>query len=127
MKKCPCHSGKAYSECCEPFHKGQLAPNALLLMRSRYTAYALNLPDYIIQTALPLNPTALHEISQFSLQTQFIGLTIIDFQEKGNTATVTFKAHLKQNQQDASFTEKSHFLKHEGKWFYMTGEIESGG
>src|SRR5437867_3549203 len=44
--KCPCHSGKKYSECCEPYHQGLPAPTPLALMRSRYAAYALQNAEY---------------------------------------------------------------------------------
>ncbi len=38
---CPCGSGKAYCDCCEPIiKKTTLAPSPEALMRSRYTAYA---------------------------------------------------------------------------------------
>ena len=37
---CPCGSGKAYGECCEPIIKQkELAQSPEALMRSRYTAY----------------------------------------------------------------------------------------
>ena len=52
---CPCHSGKKYQECCQPYHTGKLPENALALMRSRYSAYALHLADYIMQTTHPHN------------------------------------------------------------------------
>ncbi|MEZ5479856.1 MAG: YchJ family metal-binding protein, partial [Thiolinea sp.] len=45
---CPCQSGLSYAECCQPFHEGRAqAPTAEALMRSRYSAYALNLPAYL--------------------------------------------------------------------------------
>lgn len=53
---CPCHSGKIYEYCCKSFHDGKLAPTAVLLMRSRYTAYAIHHPKYIIQTTHKDNP-----------------------------------------------------------------------
>lgn len=42
---CPCHSQKCYEECCKRYHEGAAAENALILMRSRYSAYALQLAD----------------------------------------------------------------------------------
>ena len=127
---CPCGSGKTYAACCSPFHKGLLPINALQLMRSRYTAYVLNLPAYIIQTTHLENPhycqdLALwtREISTFSLQSQFKKLDILDFQENQESATVTFVAHLSQNGQDATFKEKSEFKKVEGRWLYFSGVV----
>lgn len=50
---CPCESGQAYSHCCQPYHQGQAAPNALALMRSRYSAYAMGLERYLLDTWHP--------------------------------------------------------------------------
>ena len=88
-------------------------------MRSRYSAYALHLPDYIVATTHPDNPSPPGEISDFCLNTQFVGLTILAESEELPFATVTFHAHLTQQGQDASFTEKSLFEKVDGKWLYL--------
>jgi len=53
---CLCCSGKEYAACCQPLHEGALPADALALMRSRYNAYALQLPRYILQTTHPDNP-----------------------------------------------------------------------
>ncbi len=133
LKECPCSSGKLYEVCCRPFHQGKEPSDALLLMRSRYAAYALNLPDYIIQTTHPASPEYLEDtakwkrsISIFSNRSQFEKLEILDFQEKGSVAIVTFLAHLTQKKEDASFTEKSYFEKIRGKWFYRVGQLIEG-
>ncbi|RRJ84038.1 YchJ family protein [Aestuariirhabdus litorea] len=48
---CPCLSGQLYSRCCAPLHRGQKqAGSAEQLMRSRYSACALGLVDYLITT-----------------------------------------------------------------------------
>lgn len=41
--RCPCGTGLPYGECCAPRHRGATAPTAETLMRSRYTAFALEL------------------------------------------------------------------------------------
>ena len=53
---CPCHSQKNYKDCCLPCHEGIASATAKELMRSRYSAYSLNLPSYIIQTTHPASP-----------------------------------------------------------------------
>lgn len=125
-RKCPCGNKKSYSDCCKRFHKGGLPNTALELMRSRYSAYALGLGRYIIETSHPQNPeysknTAnwLKEIETFSQETQFNKLEILDFQESENEATVTFIAHLSQNKKEVSFKEKSLFKKEKGRWLYV--------
>ncbi|MEN9343217.1 MAG: hypothetical protein RLZZ453_4 [Chlamydiota bacterium] len=127
---CPCHSGKEYVECCRPFHLGKNPGTALELMRSRYAAYALNQPTYIMDTTHPDNPQFLcdkalwsKEISSFSLHTEFKGLVIVASEEDKAVATVTFRAELIQDKEEVSFTEKSLFEKVEGKWLYRSCQV----
>lgn len=130
---CPCCSGKAYNECCRPFHEGSIPENALQLMRSRYSAYALNMPDYIVATTHPASPQYLEDkfswkrnISQFSKNSFFNKLQILDFKENKTLATVSFTAYLSQDDCDATFTEKSYFEKLNGRWFYRSGQLAQG-
>lgn len=130
---CPCWSGLKYKECCQPFHDGELPQNALQLMRSRYSAYALGLAHYIIHTTHPSHPAFqqdmskwISEINGFSQQTRFEQLEIIDFTEDGRIAFVTFVAHLKRGDKDNTFTEKSRFEKIGEKWYYVDGKIIPG-
>ena len=129
---CPCFSGSDYTLCCKKYHEGSVAETALLLMRSRYAAYALGLADYIILTTHPLSPYFQidtkrwkKEILHFTHQTIFVNLLIINCEEKQKEAFVTFRAELKQQNQDASFTEKSRFLLESGKWLYVSGSFSS--
>ncbi|MGD9969780.1 MAG: YchJ family protein [Sulfuricurvum sp.] len=124
---CPCHSGKKYKLCCQPYHKGIVPATALLLMRSRYSAYALGLADYIVRTTHPNNPDfTIHTagwkegILSFCRSTPFTGLTIIAFQDGENEAFVTFEARLGEH----VMKEKSRFLKESGKWLYESGEFD---
>lgn len=133
MQKCACDSGKDYKVCCEPYHSGQKPENALLLMRSRYAAYKMHNPDYIIQTTHPENPKkeksdALWKkrVREFSEMTNFEKLEVLDFSDGVEKAHVTFTAHMVQNGSDVTFTEKSEFLKEEGVWLYFDGEIKWG-
>ena len=129
---CPCCSGKSYQECCEPYHKGRLPENALTLMRSRYSAYALRLADYIIDTTHPMNPHYVadnrkawkEEIMTFARLTHFVKLEIVEFIDGDEKAFVTFNAHLKQAGKDVSFSEKSSFEKVGKKWLYRDGETK---
>jgi SEC-C motif-containing protein len=130
MQNCPCCSGNKYEDCCKPFHEGTLPSTALQLMRSRYCAYSLNLSTYIIKTTHPKNLqyNANHkewgkQISNFSLNTEFKKLEILQFEENNLLATVTFKAYLSQNNKDVSFTEKSLFEKVDGMWLYLMGQV----
>ncbi len=130
---CPCKSGNPYFKCCKPFHDGQTPNTALQLMRSRYSAYALCLPKYIIDTTHPASPQFCDDetewaqkISAFSSHTEFRNLEILGSQENGTLATVTFVAHITQNKKDVSFTERSYFEKTRGKWLYRNGQLSEG-
>lgn len=131
--KCPCCSGKEYSICCEKYHQGTLPENALVLMRSRYSAYALGLADYIIETTHPQSPHYISDrtqwvkqIAAFSKQISFDHLEILEFNEGDHESFVSFVAHLSQEKMDVTFSERSHFLKVNNSWKYLEGKIGSG-
>jgi SEC-C motif-containing protein len=124
--KCPCHSEKDYKDCCGPYHKNESpAETPLKLMRSRYSAYALGLTDYIIETTHPESPLRSQglkkwkaSIEEFSQTTKFLDLLILS----SDDTHVTFHAILSINGKDASYTEKSLFEKSNNKWYYVCGE-----
>ena len=50
-RRCPCGTGLPYDECCGPLHAGTApAATAEQLMRSRYSAFALGEPGYLLAT-----------------------------------------------------------------------------
>ena len=107
---------------------GKEPEHPLELMRSRYAAYVLNLPDYIMRTTHPFNEGFKsdqeewrREIAFFCASTQFCGLSIESFHEDGDAGEVTFRAQLKQSGEDVSFTEISAFEKVQGRWLYRSG------
>jgi SEC-C motif-containing protein len=127
---CPCHSGKQYAECCQPYHQKKALPKPVALMRSRYSAYAMGNIDYIIGTTHPDNPSAHLPLNEWKKQiallcshTRFTGLDILNAEETSPDAYVTFHAHLLQGEKDVSFTEKSRFAMKEGQWMYLSGEL----
>ncbi|WP_419771084.1 MAG: YchJ family protein [Candidatus Marinarcus sp.] len=128
---CPCNSGKPYEQCCKLFHDGvEKVKNACELMASRYSAYAKEHSEYIIQTTHTSHPqynenkrSWLKEIDDFMKMTTFENLKIFDFTEEGNEAYVTFRAVLSVQGKDCSFTERSQFLKENEQWYYANGEI----
>lgn len=132
-RSCECHSGKMYEECCKPYHDGTLPENALLLMRSRYSALALNLPSYIVQTTHPASPqyTDNHfswkrDIASFCKNCRFQNLEILDVKENQNIASVVFTVTLFQDEQEIVFTEKSYFEKFHDRWLYRLGHVVEG-
>lgn len=101
-------------------------------MRSRFCAYAIGFSDYIVDTTHKDNigynenlDDWKRDIEQFSSGTKFDGLKILEFVDGDESASVTFTAYLRQGHTDASFTEKSSFVKEDGRWLYHSGEIRS--
>jgi len=126
--QCPCGSLIKYKKCCKPFHNGLIAKTAEELMRSRFCAYSINNADYIIKTTHPDNPeynlntnSWEKDIRNFSDYTDFIALEIFETIEDEKESFVSFRAILRQGKLDASFDEKSRFLKVKGKWLYVDG------
>ena len=128
--RCACQSRKKAHRCCGPWLNGRAAPTPTALMRSRFAAYALGHTDYIMATTAPSGPQFqadtpawVADIERFSRRTRFQGLTILDASAAdGPEATVTFRATLEQNGADASFTERSTFVRgSDGRWRYHSG------
>jgi len=124
--KCPCGSRVKYKKCCQLQHEGDEAENALVLMISRYSAYAVGDTSYIIRTTHPDNPDFQEnrivwakEIDYFCQGTEFLGLEVVDFIDGEDEAFVEFKAKLS----DGVIHEKSRFLKVDGRWLYVDGEF----
>jgi len=124
---CPCGSKHKYKKCCAIYHKGAVPKTALLLMKSRYSAYACNQASYIIKTTHPNNSDYTTEtklwkesIEEFSKTTEFLKLKIVEFIEGEEEAFVTFKAQLSSG----DMIEKSRFLKVNHFWLYESGEIK---
>ena len=113
---CPCGSGKKYKKCCQVFHKGKIAKNALTLMKSRYTAFAVGDISYIIKTSTFQKDY--NDLKSFSQNCEFKKLEILDYTEN----SVTFKATIFCNGEDVSFSEKSYFVFKDGRWYYDKGE-----
>ena len=95
-------------------------------MKSRYSAYAVGDSKYIIKTTHPDNPDYTDErkswqasIDHFCSTTRFEGLQILDWSDGEEEAFVTFSASLS----GGIMIEKSRFLKVDGKWLYVDGEI----
>ncbi|MDY0051438.1 MAG: YchJ family metal-binding protein [Aliarcobacter sp.] len=131
---CPCGSLQKYKKCCKVFHdKIKLPKTALELMKSRFSAFAVQNTDYIIFTTHKDNSdftsnieSWTEDILSFSQNTNFEKLEILDFsKEQINNieSYVTFKATLKQKEEDISFVEKSRFLKENEKWLYVDGQF----
>jgi len=129
MTSYPCYSGKTIDDCCEPIINKGSAPTALTLMRSRFTAYQTVQAEYIYNTthANTRGQYKLNEIYSWARENSWSKLEIISV-EHGNTrdtrGIVEFKAYFRdKNEKDQIHHERSTFLKEDGQWFYLDGEI----
>lgn len=131
---CYCGSGKAFSDCCQPFIKGQQHPKSCeQLMRSRYSAFCCAALAYLQQSctkdlAIEQSPEHLHS---FVSQVHFTGLSVLPLPERieeAGTATdqqqgfVYFQVWYLHQQKLHSFRELSRFVWQQG-WRYAGGEV----
>ncbi len=127
---CPCGSKQHYAQCCERVHEGVPAANAEALMRSRYSAFALGLDEYIQRSwHLSKRPSADFNSSdndhmQQNSRPRWIGLQIKRHEQSDDDhATVEFIARYKANGRAFVLHEKSRFVREHGHWFYVDGDI----
>jgi len=117
-KRCPCGTGLPYAECCGRLHDGRAsAATAEQLMRSRYSAFVVGDPAYLLATwhertrprSLELDPDA-----------RWTGLEIVATSGGSmldTEGTVAFRA----SRVDGVQAERSRFVRENGRWFYLDG------
>lgn len=124
---CPCGSGKPYADCCQPLHSGQaVASTAEQLMRSRYAAFARKQAPYLLRSWHRSTRPA--EISATELE----GVKWIQLEVRAASGgpddthgTVEFVARCKINGKAEKLHECSRFVREDGHWFYVDGEMLS--
>ncbi len=121
---CPCASAHSYEACCGPYHAGRAAPTAEALMRSRYSAYVLRLEPYLLATwHVRTRPLALDLASD--KDTRWLGLEIIKHEASGSdSASVEFVARYRIAGRAHRLHENSRFLRENGRWYYLDGEMQ---
>ncbi len=134
---CPCgmqEAGipKTYEACCQRFVSGAEKPeHCELLMRSRYSAYALGQVDYLIQTWHPAKQSALsrEELLQSAQSTHWLRLEVVSSSQQGEQGTVEFNAFFRDqeatSQEVSCLHEVSRFEKIADQWFYLDGDVDS--
>lgn len=120
-RACPCDLGKAYADCCGRLHAGEPAADAAALMRSRYSAYVLQLADYLLASWHPdTRPDQLTLDDAPGQRTQWLGLRVHEQTEEGDQAQVRFTARYRIGGGSAvKMTEHSRFLRDAGQWRYL--------
>ncbi len=122
-KACPCESGHIYQHCCAPYHFGEKAPNAEALMRSRYSAYVLQLERYLLNTWHPSTRPASLNLEN-DQNTKWLGLTIKNVETINDTqATVEFVARYKIGGNRAERLHEISQFTLTDQWYYVSGDI----
>jgi SEC-C motif domain protein len=96
-------------------------------MRSRYSAFALGLTDYLLETwHASTRPASLDLAGNPAVSTRWLGLSIrhvalID----ADHAEVEFVARFRAGGASATrLHERSRFVRETGSWFYVDGTID---
>jgi SEC-C motif-containing protein len=119
---CPCGRGR-YADCCGPLHAGRPAADAEALMRSRYSAYALGLADYLLATWHPSTRPAVLDLRS-DPPLRWLGLDVKRHVPAGDTAVVEFVARHRQGGGRAGrLRETSRFVHERQQWFYLDGDV----
>lgn len=124
---CPCQNknGKHYSACCQPYHDGSNMPEtAEQLMRSRYSAYAKALIDYLVASTLPVQQTLINTdtLKAWATKTQWCGLTVLSSSGGNKLDThgkVSFIAHYKSDNKVEHHQEDANFRRQGNRWYFV--------
>ena len=127
---CPCQinptaettsSTLSYQDCCQPYHDafyngevdkavGIKAETAERLMRTRYSAFVLVKPEYIVKTTVPTQQSFLdvNAIESWAKETDWAGLEIVEHTPKlgKRHAQVEFKAYFNTKENAGDLAEK---------------------
>ena len=116
-----------FALCCGRFiDDGEAAPNALELMRSRYSAYVLGENDYLRATWAPQTcPVDLDADPHAPDAPRWLGLQIKRFAtQDDHHAEVEFIARYKVGGRAHRLHELSRFLRgDDGRWRYLDGDL----
>ncbi|WP_254779959.1 MULTISPECIES: YchJ family protein [unclassified Arthrobacter] len=121
---CPCLSGEQYGDCCGRFHSGEAdAPTAEQLMRSRYSAFVVLDPGYLLRT---WHPSTRPDSMELDPDMQWRRLDIVSTTNGGpldTAGTVEFAAHYRLDGDRGVQRELSRFVREDKRWFYVDGDV----
>ncbi|MFC5722950.1 YchJ family protein [Streptomyces gamaensis] len=117
---CPCGHGGPYGDCCGSLHSGKRsAATAEQLMRSRFSAFALQDAAYLLRSwhsstrppAVDFDPTV--KWTRLEILATTGGSA---FHDEG---TVEFRAHYEVGRYADAQHENSRFVRESGQWVYL--------
>lgn len=92
-------------------------------MRSRYTAYVLRDEAYLLRTWHPSTRPARIDFAPRLRWTRLDILATSDGSAFHHSGTVEFQAHFTDRGKPGDLHERSRFVRHDGAWVYLDGEI----
>ena len=154
LKTCPCQinppsnvisSPLLYQDCCQPYHDSLLSEeadktdgvktdSAERLMWSRYSAFVLVKPEYIVKTTLPAQQKLLdiQAIESWAKETDWAGLEIVAHTPKlgKRHAQVEFKAYfnmpdgLQAHHELSAFVKVTDKINNDERWYFLDPTVE---
>jgi SEC-C motif-containing protein len=122
--RCPCGTGLTLGECCGPFLAASAQPpTAERTMRSRYTAYAVRHPGYLLATWHPSTRPARLVLDP---DIRWLSLEILGRTRGGmldNEGTVEFRATYRSDDTRLQLHENSRFVRENKTWLYVDGLV----
>lgn len=116
VNACPCGLPARYPACCGRFHQGGSAPSAELLMRSRFSAFAVGDAGYLLRTwDVSTRPVSL----VLDAAIVWKRLTVISSSEVGSAGTVEFEARFVRGGVPGMLRANSPFHRVGETWFYV--------
>ena len=161
LDTCPCQINPSvetisarlsYQDCCQPYHEaiyndalyndgvgnvdGVKAETAERLMRTRYSAFVLVKPEYIVKTTLPAEQALLdaQSIESWAKETDWAGLEIVEHTPKlgKRHAQVEFKAYfrttdkatkgveeIQAHHELSAFVQVKNKANNDARWYFL--------
>lgn len=122
---CPCQYGEPYGVCCQPYHLGEVAGSPEALMRSRYSAFAMGLAEYIHESWHPSTRPARRSTERGEASEQWARLQVLSSDVDSQYGYVHFCATCCDQGRWYVLEEHSRFVCENGRWYYLDGKPQS--
>lgn len=119
-ERCPCGTGMPYAGCCGALHAGAAAATAEQLMRSRYSAFAVGDPAYLLRTWHSSTRPRRITLDPDQRWTRLVVLASTGGGLLDVEGTVEFRALYAHRGRPDSLHERSRFVREDARWVYLT-------
>ena len=123
--RCPCTSGDVFGSCCGPVLASGVAPTAVRLMRSRFTAFALGDVAHLLRSWHPSTRPSDLDLDE---DVRWLRLDILDVVAGGPFDTegvVEFAAFYRDGDGRGTLRERSRFVREDRTWLYVDGDVKA--